>query len=261
MEIAGKVVQRPMPREVWDLDRRLADMDKHGIDRQAICATVHTFFYDVEAALGACAVIQNDEIAAIARRHADRFVALATLRCRTRSVQLTSLSAPWACSACAAPKSAPTSTIPISTIPRSSRCGPRRARLKAFVLVHPHGEVFRGTVFTSYYMRNFVGLPFETTMAGAALVFGGVIERYPDIEFLPVPAAASCRTRPAAARLQGAQRAKARTVDRRRMLWPACTTIRSCMRSARSNSSSPRSGRSACSWAATIPSTWASSIA
>jgi aminocarboxymuconate-semialdehyde decarboxylase len=32
-------------------------------------------------------------------------------------------------------------------------------------------------------MRNSVGLPFETTMAGAALVFGGVIERYPDINF------------------------------------------------------------------------------
>jgi aminocarboxymuconate-semialdehyde decarboxylase len=32
-------------------------------------------------------------------------------------------------------------------------------------------------------MRNFVGLPFETTIAGASLVFGGVLERYPDIKF------------------------------------------------------------------------------
>ena len=66
MEIAGKVVQRPMPRECWDLDLRLADMDKHGVDMQAVCATVHTFFYDQEPALGlACAVLQNDEIAAV----------------------------------------------------------------------------------------------------------------------------------------------------------------------------------------------------
>jgi aminocarboxymuconate-semialdehyde decarboxylase len=55
--------------------------------------------------------------------------------------------------------------------------------LKAFVLVHPHGEILPGDRLTSYYMRNFVGLPFETTMAGAALVFGGVIERHPDINF------------------------------------------------------------------------------
>src|SRR5262245_9375928 len=80
MEIAGRVVQNPMPREGWDLDLRLADMDKHRVDRQAICATVHTFYYDQEPALGAaCAIIQNDEIAAVARRHPDRFVALATL--------------------------------------------------------------------------------------------------------------------------------------------------------------------------------------
>ena len=53
----------------------------------------------------------------------------------------------------------------------------------AFILVHPHGEIVPGDRLKSYYMRNFVGLPFETTMAGAALVFGGVIERYPDIAF------------------------------------------------------------------------------
>jgi aminocarboxymuconate-semialdehyde decarboxylase len=55
--------------------------------------------------------------------------------------------------------------------------------LKAFVLVHPHGEILPGDRLKSYYMRNFVGLPFETTIAAAALVFGGVIERYPEINF------------------------------------------------------------------------------
>src|SRR5882724_13071764 len=80
MEIAGKVVQRPMPRQCWDLDLRLADMDRYRIDMQAVCATVHTFFYDHEASLGlACAILQNDEIAAVVRRHPDRFLALATL--------------------------------------------------------------------------------------------------------------------------------------------------------------------------------------
>ena len=49
--------------------------------------------------------------------------------------------------------------------------------------MHPHGDILPGDRLASYYMRNFVGLPFETTMAGAALVFGGVIERYPDIVF------------------------------------------------------------------------------
>ena len=66
MEIGGKVVQRPMPPECWDLDLRLADMDQHGIDMQAICATVHTFFYDVEPALG---IITLDRQRAVAADH------------------------------------------------------------------------------------------------------------------------------------------------------------------------------------------------
>jgi aminocarboxymuconate-semialdehyde decarboxylase len=55
--------------------------------------------------------------------------------------------------------------------------------LCAFFLVHPHGEIVPGDRLKSYYMRNFVGLPFETTVAGVSLVFGGVLERYPNVTF------------------------------------------------------------------------------
>ena len=59
--------------------------------------------------------------------------------------------------------------------------------LRAFFLIHPHGEIMPGDRLSAYYMRNFVGLPFETTIAGAALVFGGVLERYPEHRVLPQP--------------------------------------------------------------------------
>ena len=35
----------------------------------------------------------------------------------------------------------------------------------------------------SYYLNNFVGLTSETTLAGASLVFGGVLERHPTLKF------------------------------------------------------------------------------
>jgi aminocarboxymuconate-semialdehyde decarboxylase len=184
MEIAGRVVQNPMPREGWDLDLRLADMDKLRVDRQAICATVHTFYYDQEPALGAaCAIIQNDEIAAVARRHPDRFLALATLPLQdprraaeelTRAMRVLGLRGAQIGSNVNGRNLDDPALEPVWTAANE---------LKAFVLVHPHGEILPGDRLTSYYMRNFVGLPFETTMAGAALVFGGVIERYPDINF------------------------------------------------------------------------------
>ena len=184
MEIAGKVVQRPMPRECWDLDLRLADMDRHGIDMQAVCATVHTFFYDAEPALGAaCAALQNDEIAAVAARRPDRFVALATLPMQdpqraadelTRAMRALGLRGAQIGSHIQGRNLDDPSLEPVWAAANE---------LRAFILIHPHGEILPGERLKSYYMRNFVGLPFETTMAGAALVFGGVIERYPDIAF------------------------------------------------------------------------------
>jgi aminocarboxymuconate-semialdehyde decarboxylase len=184
MEIAGKVVQRPMPRECWDLDLRLADMDKHGVDMQAVCATVHTFFYDAEPALGlACAALQNDEIAAVVKRHPNRFVALATLPLQdppraadelTRAMRVLGLRGAQIGSNVNGRNLDDPALEPVWAAANE---------LRAFVLVHPHGDILPGDRLKSYYMRNFVGLPFETTMAGAALVFGGVIERYPDINF------------------------------------------------------------------------------
>jgi aminocarboxymuconate-semialdehyde decarboxylase len=52
-----------------------------------------------------------------------------------------------------------------------------------FFLIHPHGEIMQGDRLKSYYKRNFVGLPFETERAGASLVFGGVLERFPNVNF------------------------------------------------------------------------------
>jgi aminocarboxymuconate-semialdehyde decarboxylase len=184
MEIAGKVVQRPMPRECWDLDLRLADMDKHGVDMQAVCATVHTFFYDAEPALGlTCAALQNDEIAAVVKRRPERFVALATLPLQdppraadelTRAMRVLGLRGAQIGSNVNGRNLDDPALEPVWAVANE---------LRAFVLVHPHGDILPGDRLKSYYMRNFVGLPFETTMAGAALVFGGVIERYPDINF------------------------------------------------------------------------------
>jgi aminocarboxymuconate-semialdehyde decarboxylase len=55
------------------------------------------------------------------------------------------------------------------------------ARLDAFIFIHPHGGAGAERL-GSYYLKNLVGLPFETTIAGASLVFGGVLERHPDLK-------------------------------------------------------------------------------
>ena len=55
----------------------------------------------------------------------------------------------------------------------------------ALMLIHP-GNVAGADRLRSYYLNNLIGNPLDTTIAAACLVFGGVIERYPNIRFYMV---------------------------------------------------------------------------
>jgi len=184
MEIAGKVVQRPMPRQIFDLDLRLRDMDAYGVAMQLLAATVQTFFYHEEPALAAsCAAVQNDEIAAVVNSHPDRFMGLATLPLQDPERAADELKR--AMTSLHLRGAQIGSNVNGSNLddPALEPVWAVANELSAFFLIHPHGEIVPGDRLKAYYMRNFVGLPFETTIAGAALVFGGVLERFPAITF------------------------------------------------------------------------------
>jgi aminocarboxymuconate-semialdehyde decarboxylase len=177
------VKQNPFPRAAWDLERRFADMGAQRIDRQVVCNVPHTFLYEADAgAAAAVAEIQNEAIGALCRRHPDRLLGLATAAMQD-------------------PKGA------AATLERAvTRHGLRGLHLGSnirggnlddpaldpvwevadrhalFVLVHPH-KVVAAERMRGYYLTNLVGNPLETTIAAASLVFGGVIERHPNIRF------------------------------------------------------------------------------
>ena len=182
LEIDGRIVQDPMPTEIWDVGMRLRDMDANGVDVQVLSPTVFTFFYHQEPALAlSCAAIQNEEIANVVKHHQDRFIGLG-------------------CVPLQAPEQAAAELRRAMT-----RLGLRGAMigtnvngrnlddpalepfwaaaegLGAFVFIHPHGGI-AGERLSSYYMKNFVWLPFDTTIAAATLVFGGVLERHPRLK-------------------------------------------------------------------------------
>lgn len=52
--------------------------------------------------------------------------------------------------------------------------------LGALVFVHPAGVRASG-LLSRYHLRNLVGNPLETTLAVASLIFGGVLDRHPDL--------------------------------------------------------------------------------
>jgi aminocarboxymuconate-semialdehyde decarboxylase len=180
--IDGAVVQDPFPRELWDTEQRLRDMDAHGVDMQVLAPTVFTFFYQQEPALAlACAALQNDEIAAEIRRHPGRFLGLGGVPLQAPELAAQELER--------AMTPLGLSGAMIGTHVRGRNLDDlvlepfwaAAARLGAFIFVHPQGGAGAERL-GSYYLKNLIGLPFETTIAGASLVFGGVLERHPDLK-------------------------------------------------------------------------------
>jgi len=182
LEIGGEVVQNPFPRELWDTEQRLRDMDQHGVDMQVLAPTVFTFFYEQEPALAlACAMLQNDEIAAETKSHPGRFVGLGGVPLQAPELAANELKRAMTQLGLRGAMIGSNVNGRNLDDPALEPFWAAAAALGAFIFVHPHAGAAAERL-GSYYLKNLVGLPFETTVAGASLVFGGVLERHPSLK-------------------------------------------------------------------------------
>jgi aminocarboxymuconate-semialdehyde decarboxylase len=182
IEIDGGIVQNPMPREIWDLDLRLRDMDASDVDMQVLSPTVFTFFYGVEPALAlACATLQNEEIAGVIHKHPKRFIGLGTVPLQAPKAAAEELRRAMTKLGLRGAMIGSNANGLNLDDPTFEPFWAAAEELGAFIFIHPHA-VAGGERLGSYYLRNFVGLPFETTIAAASLVFGGVFERHPGLK-------------------------------------------------------------------------------
>jgi len=182
LEIDGKVVQHPIPREIWDLGLRLRDMDANDVDVQVLSPNVFTFFYGHEVALTqACAAIQNEEIAAVVRRHPERFLGLGTVPLQAPQAAADELRRSMTQLGLRGAMIATNVNGRNLDDPTLDPFWAAAEELGAFIFIHPQVSAAAERL-TSYYLRNMVGLTLETTIAGACLVFGGVLERYPRLK-------------------------------------------------------------------------------
>jgi aminocarboxymuconate-semialdehyde decarboxylase len=182
LEINGKVMQKPVPRGLWDVAWRLREMDENDVGMQLLMPTTQTFYYEEEAELGAaCAALQNDQIAKTVSQHPDRFIALGTLP--MQAPELAAAELRRAMSKLSLRGFEMGSNICSRNLddPSLDPVWATAAELGAFIFIHPHNFSARERL-QSYLQSNSVGLPFETTLAATSLVFGGVLERYPTLK-------------------------------------------------------------------------------
>lgn len=162
-------------------EQRLRQMDELGIDMQILSLMPPLFRYDLPAELGlAAARAVNDELADLCARWPDRFMGFATLPLQDAEASIRELERATGELGLVGMAMGTSVLDHDLDDPRLLPVFDACARQRALVFVHPAG-VRRGTTMSSYFLANIVGNPWETTMAIASLIFGGVLERLPDL--------------------------------------------------------------------------------
>jgi aminocarboxymuconate-semialdehyde decarboxylase len=182
-EVSG-VAYRPFPRGGHDIERRFKDMDAAEVDVHLLSVAPQTWLYGQEAAVGiAASAIQNDEIARHVKEHPERFSGIATLPMQAPDKAADELRR-------AMRKLGQHGAMIGSNIGGKNLDDPSfeplwaaAEELDAFMMIHP-GNVAGADRLRSYYLGNLIGNPLDTTIAGACLIFGGVLERHPKLNFI-----------------------------------------------------------------------------
>jgi aminocarboxymuconate-semialdehyde decarboxylase len=176
--MTGREFFRAIDDRSWNPARRLEDMARLGIDRQALSPPPVMFVYWAEAkAAQAFARMQNEFIASVAAAHPDRFVGMAAVPLQDPALAIDELRH--------ARERLGLRAVEIGTCPGGrdfddpalfpffEAC----AALGVSVFVHPAAPLAGGERLAKYYFPLIVGNPLETALAISKLIFGGVLER------------------------------------------------------------------------------------
>jgi aminocarboxymuconate-semialdehyde decarboxylase len=158
-------------------------MDKAKFDMQVVSVLPQTLAYGQEPSVAlVMSQVQNDQIAALVKSYPDKFVGLGTVPLQSPDTAATELRRLM--------KELGLRGIMIGSHvqgrnfddPALEPVWAAAAELGAFIFIHPTFPA-SGDRLKDYYLANFIGNPLDTTIAAATLVFGGVLERYPDLRF------------------------------------------------------------------------------
>jgi len=185
LSIAG-VPYRPFPKGGFDIEQRLKDMATSEVDMQVLSITPQTFLYNQDAGLTtASSIVQNDQIAKHVREHPKRFYGLATLPMQAPKAAADELERSIAKLGLKGAQIASNIMGKNLDEPEFEPVWQVANQHAAFLMIHPN-NVAGADRLKNYYLANLIGNPLDTTIAAACLVFGGVIERFPNIRFFMV---------------------------------------------------------------------------
>jgi len=168
------------------IDQRLDDMERMGIDIQAISPAPFQYFYFAPPERGAALARQvNEGIAALVAQTPERFVGIGSVPLQNAELAVQELDHSVGRLGLRGVEINTNVNGLNLTDPRLG-LEPFFARadaLGAVVFLHPVG-FSEGARLTDHYFNNVIGNPLDTTVAVSHLIFDGVVARYPNIRFI-----------------------------------------------------------------------------
>lgn len=170
--------------KMQSVDERLADMDRMGVDCQVISLSPYQLYDWAEPELGReVARLANDDLAAAVSLRPDRLMGMGTVPLQETKLAVEELDR---CVNELGFRALELSTNVEGEELSAERLEPFWARVEELgVVVFLHSAGFTHPErFTEHYFINIIGHPLETTLATAHLIFGGVMERHPDLKIV-----------------------------------------------------------------------------
>jgi aminocarboxymuconate-semialdehyde decarboxylase len=160
------------------LDRRLDDMDRAGIDVQAISPSPGQYFYFADPETGReAARAVNDGMAAAVATHPNRLIGMGTVPLQNAEFAVAEMKR------CVVQLDLRGIEIGTNVNGRDLHVEELRPfwaaaeELGILIFLHPLG-FSHGHRMSEFYFNNLIGNPLESTLAIGHLIFGGVLDRY-----------------------------------------------------------------------------------
>lgn len=165
---------------------RIKDMDRMGVDIQAVCPAPPQFFYWAEPDHGAALAREvNEGIAKIAADTPDRFVGMGSVPLQDVQMAIRELEycveklGMRGIEICTNVNGKDLTDPTLKLEKFFARC----EELGVVLFMHPLG-FSQADRLTLHYFNNVIGNPLDSTLAVSHLIFDGVMERYPKLKII-----------------------------------------------------------------------------
>lgn len=171
----------PLPMKFINVDERLKDMDASGVDVQALSLSVPMAYWGDRVFNAKLARVWNTAASRVHQQHPTRFVVLATLPMLNAGDAIDELERASELPGVRGVYMGTNVDNRDLDNPLFSPVFARIEQLNLPVFLHPQQTV-GGSRLGDFYLSNLLGNPFDTAIAGSHLIFGGVLDRHPNLQ-------------------------------------------------------------------------------